>query len=347
MLNEMRCLPRWLRGLTLACVSALGLVAIVGSGGGGYADALLCTFTFQHCLGFSATMKSPFITALVGTPVTFIVETHATAAFVSNTVTGPLSFQWRRSSDGGGTYVDIAGATGATYSLASVNLSDDGAVFRVDVRVGNGGGVYTLGHLAVSATPGIVFEDGEFLPAIWFASPAVDPPGTQTVHSEERLATGGNPDAFRRMVYQVTQAEVSASVSLSASVFYTSLSATYDPASQGAIYVIDYSEDCIAFQSPGSTVSNLLIEQGGRKYLSNTTGPCFLPTWSAVAGRSSLSLKDFRQVDGPACVTGESCLDFSASALPMRFGYWRGSYVPPGVSLAYGIDNWKVTVWRR
>jgi hypothetical protein len=31
----------------------------------------------------------------------------------------------------------------------------------------------------------------------------------------------------------------------------------------------------------------------------------------------------------------------------MRFGYWRISYGMPGDTVAHGIDNWKVTVWRR
>ena len=44
---------------------------------------------------------------------------------------------------------------------------------------------------------------------------------------------------------------------------------------------------------------------------------------------------------------GETCPDFSASAAPMRFGYWRISFGGPGGSIAHGIDNWKVTVWKR
>jgi hypothetical protein len=43
-------------------------------------------------------------------------------------------YQWRRSSDGGTTYADIAGATAGTYLFAGVNLADDGAVFKAVVR---------------------------------------------------------------------------------------------------------------------------------------------------------------------------------------------------------------------
>jgi hypothetical protein len=31
----------------------------------------------------------------------------------------------------------------------------------------------------------------------------------------------------------------------------------------------------------------------------------------------------------------------------MRFGYWRISTGPAGASVTHGIDNWKVTVWKR
>ena len=31
----------------------------------------------------------------------------------------------------------------------------------------------------------------------------------------------------------------------------------------------------------------------------------------------------------------------------MRFGYWRISFGSPGTTIAHGIDNWKVTVWKR
>ena len=61
----------------------------------------------------------------------------------------------------------------------------------------------------------------------------------------------------------------------------------------------------------------------------------------------SLAPADFRLFDGPACATGEACPDFSASGAPMRFGYWRASLGNPGGSIAHGIDNWKVTLWKR
>ena len=243
MRHDHRSLPSWRRGLTLSCISMLGLAAIVGSGGGGSlgfppCDASWCNDT-PLPPPLSASIQPAHITALVGTPVTYTVET--------SNISGSLSYQWRRSSDGGNTFVEITGATGKSLTLPSVNLGDDGALFVVTVTGSNGIAPSLRGHLAVSATPGVVFEDSEFLPVDWVVSAVVDPGQVPFVHSEERLTTGGNPGAFRRMVLQMPQGAGSARV------FHTSASATYDPRSQGAVYVVDYSEDCIALQSSETT----------------------------------------------------------------------------------------------
>ena len=91
----------------------------------------------------------------------------------------------------------------------------------------------------------------------------------------------------------------------------------------------------------------MVIEQCRRRYLSAASGGCHAASWRSGRGRASLAPGDFRLFDGPACAAGEACPDFSASAAPMRFGYWRISSASPGTSVAHGIDNWKVTVWKR
>ncbi|HET9317100.1 MAG TPA: PQQ-dependent sugar dehydrogenase, partial [Vicinamibacteria bacterium] len=66
--------------------------------------------------------QAPQVTAQ---PASITVATGQPASFsVSASGTAPLQFQWQR--DG----VDIAGATSTTYSLASAQLSDNGATFR-------------------------------------------------------------------------------------------------------------------------------------------------------------------------------------------------------------------------
>jgi hypothetical protein len=135
----------------------------------------------------------------------------------------------------------------------------------------------------------------------------------------------------------------------SARVFYTSVSAAYQPQSQGAIKVIDYAEDCILLSTSPTVYaqSQFFIEQSGRRYLTSTTPTCTLTRWTSVTTLGSLTALDFYRFDGPVCQAGESCPDFSANGAPMRFGYLRAALGSPGDSIAHGIDNWKVTVWRR
>lgn len=327
---------RVLRALGLAALALLGLLTIVGSGGG-----------FPPCEGITcntgppppmprATVQPEHVTALVGTPVTFSVST--------SNLTGNLFYQWMRRSAGSANFADIAGATGTSYTLPSVNLADDGAQFLAVVVSSNGPLVQAIGHLAVTASPGLVFADGEYQPQDWRAIPVPDPapagaPGVIT----ERIADGGNPGAFQRMSFQVPQGTGSVRV------FYVWQPASYDPSTQGAVYVIDYAEDCRSFQDSTTTAteSRLVIEQAGRHYISDTVSHCTTNAWGPASGRASLAPADFRRFDGPECLPSESCPDFSASAAPMHFGFWRISYGMPGDTIVHGIDNWKVTVWRR
>jgi hypothetical protein len=53
---------------------------------------------------------------------------------------------------------------------------------------------------------------------------------------------------------------------------------------------------------------------------------------------------------GPPCGTNEKCPDFSATATPLRFGFVTQLGLAAGSPAGFleqGIDNWKVTVWRR
>lgn len=345
MRRDVRCRSHWLRGLALVFVSTLGIVAIVGSGGGsigGFPPYTGPGAGDQPIVSPTAFVEPPYATALVGTSVTFTAE-------VSN-ASGTISYQWARSFDGGKTFVDIAGATGRSYSLNGVSLGDDAAVFRVRVKASSSPySPAALGHLAVSATPGLVFEDSEFPLDNWIASTKTDEGAPSIAHSEERVTSGGNPGAFRQMFVQV--------ISQAGGVFHTLKSPVYDPASAGAIYVIDFSEDCMIIErgtTMVSTISRLMIEQAGRKYLPSSVrlgersgfDSCASTTWQQMK-RSSLGNRDFTLFDGPACDVGESCPDFSATGPPIRFGYARSSSGGPGASITHGIDNLKVTIWKR
>jgi hypothetical protein len=330
-----------LRAATMLGIVALGLISIVGSGGGGGFGLPSDCPPGWDCTTLPAPVplvQPDYVTAQVGTPVTFSV-------IGSNYSAAALTYQWYRSSDGGAHYVAIAGATTDTLTLASVNLADDGAIYQVSAANVNGLSGSAMGRLAVSPGPAVIFADGEFPAAGWVAAPLVDGKTAAPTHSEETLATGGHPGAYRKMVVQFPPQTFAAALG------YTSTAASYEPRTQGAILVIDYAEDGFAPQplSVQSTSSALLLEQGGRRYIATTRNSYdrLITVWDVSQKTPSLHAADFRLYDGPVCQAGESCPDFSSSGAPMRFGYWRISSGSPGVSVNHGIDNWKVTVWKR
>ena len=339
MRTEVMTSSAWLRGIAVACIGAIGLVTIVGSGGGSLGFPDTSYVNIPGCCSFPplAAVYPARLTVQVGGPATFGVNT---------TATNP-SYQWRRSSDAGHTYVDIVGATGQTFTLAGAQLPDDGALFLIDVRSNGVSTVQATAKLAVSSMPGIVFSDSEFSPSDWLAIAIANPPQNGPTSSEEQVTTGGHPDAFRRMGHVLTAGPSSLRV------FNTFQTASYEPSSQGAVYVIDFTEDCIvtSISPPLSYIrSTLLIEQAGRRYTVKGSNLCANGTWLTLPVWSSLVASDLTQIDGPVCGAGESCPDFSGGATPLRFGYVRDATQAAGAaagSIVHGIDNWKVTVWRR
>lgn len=330
--------PAWPMRVLPSLLALAGVVAIVGSGGGAVGFPP-CTEPWCNQPPTPPTpavsVDPPYVTALVGSAVTL--------AAVTANLPGSVSYAWKRSADGGKTYVLIAGANARTYNVAGVNLGDDGAVFQVLAWTGDGTNtVAGTSRLTVSAVPGLVYQDGTFAPVDWNASAVPEPAPGAPVHDEQQMAADGNPGAYRKMTVQIPAGAGTARVS------HWSRTALYDPASQGAINVIDYAEDCIDFGGElVFTESYLAIEQGGRRFVANSDGSCVKPGWSAGPGRASLRAGDFRLFDGPACPTGASCPDFSASGAALRMGYSRITFGGPGDTAAHGIDNWKVTVWRR
>ena len=335
------------RRLVLVCVGALGVTGIVGSGGGGDASAN-CSF-FSNVCDFSGLTVPPFppFAAAVVNPGALTVQVGDTAVFTAQwSGIDPPSFQWSRSADGGHSYVDIPGARSPTYTLAGAQLTDDAAVLRV--RVGNAG-VAAVAVLTVSSMPGVLLQDGDFQPSDWVAVALADPVQGGPTHSAERRAAGGHPDAYRRMVHAISPGPSGLSV------FHLYQAANYDPQTQGAIHAIDYTDDCTVPNSAATShdvTSNLLAEQSGRTYAPAAgLRTCASAAWvTAQPLRASLRATDFSLVDGPGCGAGESCPNFSSQAAALHFGYVRRTELvdgKPADSLEHGIDNWKVTVWRR
>lgn len=334
---EPRPASRLLRTILSLGLAAAGLLAIVGSGGGavGFPPCEPPVCGPPPTPTPVATVTPAWVTVQVGSPVSWTVSV--------TDLPGTPSYQWMRRDAGAANYVEIAGATSASYALPAVNLADDGASFLVVVGNGSWLTAQAVAHLVVSATPGLVFSDGEFLAQDWAVTP-VQPPGSTAapVVLTERVDGGGNPGAWRRS--SITPGSDAGA----AAAFYFATAAVYDPAATGAVKVIDHAQDCGAL--PPTDLSSvefaLAFEQSGRRYVAETASPCNVALWTGQAGRASLSAADFRLFDGPPCGSGEACPDFSAQAAAMRFGYFGTVFSGPGVTVLHGVDNWRVTVWR-
>ncbi len=337
--GDHRTLPRSVRALAVSGVAVAGLLCIVGSSSeGGYTE-LLCS-TYPDACG-------PLPPTVVVTPARTTVQVASSVTFTAQT-TGMAdpSYQWQRAAAVSGTFANISGATAATYTLIGANLSDDAAAFRVmAVPRGGGAGAEGRSRLAVASAPPVMFQDGDFASNAWQVSEISKPPNNGATHVEARIANGGSPDAYRRMSHAFPANQQSLGV------LNLSATAVYDPAVSGAIYVIDYAEDCalLGAANPLFTVaSTLLLEQAGRRYRPTvqSSSSCSTTSWTALREAASLAASDFEILEGPACDAGQLCPDFSATAPPIRLGFTRfaGANTTPTV---HGIDNWKVSVWRR
>ena len=328
---------RW-RGLALAGIVAAGLVTIVGSGGGGFLCPGPCEGDFPSG-PIPPTIEPPSVTLQVGSTALFSVR----APGIANP-----TYQWSRATRGG-FFTAIRGATGATYTLAGANLGDDGTKLFASVQGGFNGKQVVVdssrAQLAVSSMPGVVFQDSEFQPADWSVATISEPSSNGPTHIEEQALNGGNPGAYRKMTIVMPAGPTKLYA------FHTFAAASYDPASHGPVYLIDFTQDCHVLPGTLGVGPTLLIEQDGRRYISGGPTLCGSSSWSnTVLIPGTFSAADFLRVDGPGCAAGESCPNFSATGKPIRFGFANsneGLAGFAGASGGFGIDNWKVTVWRR
>jgi hypothetical protein len=321
----------------LAGIGLAGLLSIVGSGGG--------SLGFAPC-GPPLCGGAPELLVVSIEPASTSAQVGAAVSFeaVQSSHYASLSYQWRRSADGGASYADIEGAVGSSYTLPSVNLADDGAIFMVVASTGGTLTAQAVARLSVSATPPRVYQDGEFDLAGWTVAPWIAPGTPAFSPVVEHVASGGNPGAFLK-----TRLTMPSGIG-SVTVLYQSNSAVHDPAVDGAIRSIDYAEDCAALLRGTATAvaAKLLIEQNGRLFVSPAPDvACVSSNWEPVGNRSGLRAADFTQLDGPACPATAACPDFSATAAPLRLGFARVTRGYPDEASSDGIDNWKVSVWRQ
>lgn len=97
---------------------------------------------------------APAAPAFVAQPADQSVAAGAAAAFSATTTGAPTpTLQWQRSTDGGSTWADIAGATSATFNTGTTTLSQDGERYRVVASNGSGTATSNAARLSVSAAP--------------------------------------------------------------------------------------------------------------------------------------------------------------------------------------------------
>jgi len=337
------------RALLHLSIVALGLATIVGSGGGAGFPDLSCLNTPQGCGGTpppaqpTASMTPQWPMVQVGTPLQFKVITDAASP----------TYHWCWKPKGADACAEIAGVSGPNYSLEAANLGDDGAVLQVTVNGSNGEAVAGT-ILAVSSMPAMTFTDTEFPESDWGLVTVANPPLSGLPFSARRVASGGNPGAYRLLTVDLPL-EVR-----TVSLLNASAAAIYDPATQGAIYRIEFSLDCnnlvVTIDPSYSNYWLPTLEQGGRRFMPdrNAGATCFSPGWNT---RSWLGFDaaGFKVVDGPACGAGETCPDFSSQGLPLRLGLAYNvelrSPLPAASSASaphfeQGLDNFKAAVWR-
>jgi hypothetical protein len=122
-------------------------------------------------------------------------------------------------------------------------------------------------------------------------------------------------------------------------VFHIRNDAVFDPATEGAITSVAYSED--TFTGISQIGGGLALQQngilyfGGYRHDSSTSWVTYI--------RSSLTAADFRTF-----VSETLHPDFSSSGAPITFGFFRANSVDAGGPYGYtatgGTDNWQATI---
>ena len=325
------------RAAGVVAVLLLGMASIVGSGGGGFDLGNICA-------GNSCDFNIPTVQV---TPARLTVQVGSAVQLSSKVSDVPNpAYQWQRADAGAG-FVDIPGATSGSYTLASATLVDDGATFQLEVFNGRSLVGSGLTHLAVSSMPSVAFQDTDFSPADWTATAIAGPFSTGAGHTADQRLSGGNPGAYRHMTFTLPVGPSDDTV------VHLYRLGQYVPSLQGAIHVIDYSEDCrdvpVGTGTQYAAFTRLALQQGSRLYAAKGEAFCNSYAW-VKESFAALPVSDFVQLSGPACAVGESCPDFSASGPAIQLGFARRAALAastPAATIEHEIDNWSVHVWRR
>jgi pectate lyase len=142
--------------LTNAQVSTAGIYQLIATNAAG------STASAQVTVTISAT---PFAPVIALQPVSTTVTAGNAATFsVTASGTSPMTYQWRKSTDGGTTYADVTGATSASLVFASATIADSGLYV---VRLTNAQGTLTstAATFTVNQSPLITTQPASANPA--------------------------------------------------------------------------------------------------------------------------------------------------------------------------------------
>jgi pimeloyl-ACP methyl ester carboxylesterase len=104
---------------------------------------------------------SPAVPSINTHPANRTITAPNTATFsVNATGTGPLSYQWQRSTNHGSTWSNVSGATSASYSTGATSISMSG--YRYRVRLSNSAGSVTSNAAILTVNPGNPMQRGRF-----------------------------------------------------------------------------------------------------------------------------------------------------------------------------------------
>jgi hypothetical protein len=198
--------------------------------------------------------------------------------------------------------------------------------------------------LGSPAYASILFEDGVFAESDWTALELIDTSTNDSfvITAGQRL-TGGNPDAYRRVVQTVNEDE---GVSIKLQSGHTYQPGSYDPSTEGAVAGVRFDFD--GFSLPGNPAGAMgygaLIEQDGMFFLKGF-GQTLSGAGFEAFGGSFLSAADFAKVVGGTTTDPTMHPDFSASGGAMNFGFFvsNGTRGTPSVNEG-GVDNWRVEI---
>lgn len=177
------------------------------------------------------------------------------------------------------------------------------------------------------------YLDGTLNDADWSAAKIIDTTvGQGAIFTVGMVASGGNPDAYRRVTHTYDTGDIF--------VAHLRGGAVYNPATQAPNCTIAYSYDVIHFNPPPSqaVAYSLLLYQNGSYYW-RPEDDVYDEVWTCFGHQSGAS--DFVLLSG----AGPVHPDFSSGGGPIQFGYVSANESTSGLLFRdSGLDNWQVTI---